>query len=137
MITENDVVRYLAIHLEHLDYRIDKQLSTLDRGIDIEAVHLSTGERLLVEAKGGTSSKKSTMRFGKPFTFNQAKSHVSVAFTHGAKLLQEFASERATIALAFPDDKDHRRLVESIRMALTLLGIVVYFVTESGSIESF
>jgi hypothetical protein len=47
----------------------------MERGVDIVAVHLATGERLFVEAKGGTSSTAATARFGKPFTWNQPKGH--------------------------------------------------------------
>ena len=101
MITENDVVRAVADHLKVQGYRIDRQLSTLERGTDIDAVHLSRGERLLVEAKGSTSSKVGSSRFGKPFSLSQAKSHVSVAFYYGATLVQRHAQEGTRVALAF------------------------------------
>lgn len=93
MLTENEIIEALAEHLRQDGYRIDKQLTTLEQGIDIDAVHLATGRRLLVEAKGGTSSKDGTPRFGKPFSPNQAKSHVAVAFYCGAEMLQAYASE--------------------------------------------
>lgn len=64
MLTENEIIEALAEHLREDGYRVDKQLTTLEQGIDIDAVHLATGRRLLVEAKGGTSSKDGTARFG-------------------------------------------------------------------------
>jgi len=67
VLTENEIVQTLAEHLRREGYRIDKQLTTLEQGVDIVAIHLATGRRLLVEAKGGTSSKEGTARFGKPF----------------------------------------------------------------------
>ncbi len=122
------MVQAVAGHLATEGYRIDKALSTVERGVDIVAAHLATGERLLVEAKGGTSSKAATRRFGKSFTRNQAKSHVSVAFYYAAKLRQRHSPEGARVALAFPDDANHRALVEDISSALGVLRIAVFLV---------
>ena len=135
MITENDVVRAVADHLQVQGYRIDRQLSMVERGIDIDAVHPARGERLLVEAKGATSSKVGSSRFGKPFSPNQAKSHVSVAFYCGAKLVQRHAKEGTRVALAFPDDKNHRRLIEDIEAVLGSLNIAVFFVDAAGRVN--
>ena len=89
----------VADHLATEGYRIDKVLSTVERGVDVVAVHPATGRRLLVEAKGGTSSKAASARLGKPFDSKQAKSHVSVAFYYAAKLLQQHSPEGAQVAL--------------------------------------
>ena len=118
----------VADHLATEGYRIDKVLSTVERSVDIVAVHPATGRRLLVEAKGGTSSKAASARFGKPFDSKQAKSHVSVAFYYAAKLLQQHSPEGAQVALALPDDANHRALVEDISSALRVLRISVFFV---------
>ena len=137
MLTENEIVQTLAAYLYREGYRVDKQLTTLEQGIDIDAVHIATGRRLLVEAKGGTSSKESTARFGKPFSPNQAKSHVAVAFYCGAKMQQKYAPEGAQVALAFPDDKNHRGFVQRIGAALKTLAITVYFVDETRHVWIF
>jgi hypothetical protein len=136
VLTENEIVQTLAEHLRREGYRIDKQLTTLEQGVDIVAIHLATGRRLLVEAKGSTSSKEGTARFGKPFSPNQAKSHVSVAFYCGAKMLQKYAPEAAQVALAFPDDKDHRGFVDAISAALKRLAITVYFVDQNRQVRT-
>lgn len=129
MLTENDVVQAVAGYLEREGYRIVSSLSTSQRGIDIVAEHPSTKKRLLVEAKGGTSSKEGTANYGNPFTSNQAKTHVSVAFYYAAMLQQKH--EGAEVALAFPEDATHRALVEGISSALKLLGVSVFFVDSS------
>jgi hypothetical protein len=125
MLTEDDVVQAVALHLEAEGYRIVQACTTLERGVDIEAVH-SSGRALLVEAKGGTSSKAGTARFGREFSRSQARSHVSVAFYHVAKLRQLHSG--ASVAMALPDDKNHRELVNDIRTSLDELGIEVFFV---------
>jgi hypothetical protein len=137
MLTENEIVQTLAGYLSQNGYRIDKQLTTLEQGIDLDATHATTGQRILVEAKGGTSSKESTARFGKPFSQNQAKSHVSVALYCAAKMLQKYAPEAAQVALAFPDDRNHRGFVEAISTALTKLEITVFFVDQNRQVRTF
>ena len=131
MLTENDVVQAVAAYLKGEGYEIVSSLSTRQRGIDIIAEHPSTKKRLLIEAKGGTSSKEGTANYGKPFTSNQAKTHVSVAFYYAAMLQQKHLSEGAEVALAFPEDVRHRKLVEDISSALKLLGVSVFFVDSS------
>ena len=133
MLTENAVVKAVKVYLEAAGYRVDKARSTVQRGIDLEAVHSATNKRLLVEAKGGTSSKRKTARFGRGFTRNQAKSHVSVAFYYVAKLRQQHRG--AQVAVAFPDDPNHRALIDSIRSALNELGIVVFFVNAARRVR--
>jgi hypothetical protein len=130
VLTENDVVNAVGEHLTRTGYRVERQLSTSEHGIDIEAVHIATKRRLLIEAKGGTSSKETTNRFGKPFNQNQAKCHIAVAFYCAAKLRQDYASEGAAVAIALPDDKLHRIIIEKISGALRQLKIGVCFVSE-------
>lgn len=131
MLTENDVVQAVVAHLKTEGYRVESTCSTVERGVDIVAVHPATNRRLLVEAKGGTSSKSTTARYGSPFTLNQAKSHVSVAFYYAAKLRQRHSPEGPQIAMAFPDDPQHRTLVDDISSALDALGISVFFVNNA------
>jgi hypothetical protein len=101
VLTANDVVQAVAAHLRNKRYRVDRVCSTSERGPDIDAVHPSTGKRLLVEGKGGTSSKPGTRRFDKGFNRSQARSHVAVAFYCVARLQQGHSLEGAQVALAF------------------------------------
>ena len=86
VLTENDVVQAVAERLRAEGYRILGALSTLERGIDIVGVHDRRRRKILVEAKGGTSSKKGTRRYEKGFTPNQKQTHVSVALYCAARL---------------------------------------------------
>jgi len=127
-LTENDVVEAVAAYLKTQGYNIEQALTTEKRGIDIVARHCVTDEWLFVEAKGGTSSKEKTSRFGKPFTSNQAKTHVSVALYFAAKLYHYHSSENVKVALALPGDLVHRGLIDDIRSVLDALSISVFFV---------
>ena len=99
-------------------------------------VHERTKRKIFVEAKGGTSSKEKTNRYGKGFTPNQAKSHVSVALYCAARLHETADAEGADIALAFPDDATHRKLVKNIEKALSALNVAVYFVAEDRTVAT-
>ena len=80
MLTENDVVDAVCEHLIQNGFTIQNQLTTRERGIDIVALNPATGAETLIEAKGETSSKGHTKRFGKPFHSAQVKVHVAEAF---------------------------------------------------------
>jgi len=137
MLTENDVVQAVVGYLRENDYFIERALSTAERGIDIVAVNQRTKRKLYVEAKGGTSSKKTTNRYGKPFTPGQAKVHVSVALCCAAHLYQHSVADGADVALAFPDGIVHRDLVQNISRALQVLAVGVYFVDEDKKVQVF
>jgi hypothetical protein len=137
MLTENDVVDSVVKYLAVSGYRVERHLTTTQQGIDITAVEITTGKRLLVEAKGGTSSKQASKRFGRPFSLNQAKTHVAVALYCAAKLLQEFSAEGVNVALALPDDKNHRSLIEKISDPLQRLEIVVFLVNENRKVSRY
>lgn len=137
MLTENDVVRAVARYLSANGHSDVRTLTTMEQGIDIVAVNRRTKRKLLVEAKGGTSSKETTKRFGKPFTPNQAKSHVSVALYCAARLHETSKANRADVALAFPDDSAHRKLVQNISRALRALAVTVYFVDGKRKVSVF
>ena len=70
ILTENDVVNAVASFLKNNNYTIDIVRSTTQRGIDIEATK-PDGTRCFVEAKGATSSKPGSKRYGEEFNNNQ------------------------------------------------------------------
>ena len=52
-----------------------------------------------------------------------------------AKLKQVHDDGSSRVALAFPDDPNHRRLLNAIRSALKLLEIHVYLVNEKRKVS--
>lgn len=66
MLTENNIVDILSTYLEKVGYDILQKLWTGQKGVDIIARR--EGQKLFIEAKGETSSKSYTNRFGKLFT---------------------------------------------------------------------
>lgn len=89
-----------------------------------------------VEAKGATSSKPGTARFGRPFSRAQARSHVSRAFFTAAAAFSDSSDAEVIAAMAFPDERNHRELVGEIQSALELIGIAVLWIGANGAVEA-
>ncbi len=132
MLTENDVVQATARFLEGKGFSIDQVRSTTQTGIDLVA-HKG-GRRLLVEAKGATSSKPETRRYGLPFNRNQVLSHVSRAYYTASKAIARGAPGEEA-ALALPDTRDHREVVGQVAAVLERIGLTVFWVSEDTSVE--
>ena len=131
MLTENDVVDRLSHHLKTQGYHIIQELKTNQKGIDLVAE--KKGERLYVEAKGETSSKPHTNRYGKPFTANQINSHISRAILTSMKVLNSKSSEaRISVAIALPETKGHKKVVYEVINPLHELGITIFWINQEG-----
>ena len=131
MLTENDVVNVLANYLEEKGYSILQNLNTGEQGVDIIAER--TNKILYVEAKGETSSKSHTNRFGKPFTLNQISSHISRAILASMKVIScKPSGNKTKAAIALPDTAGHRKIIDKILPALQKLQITVFWVTKKA-----
>jgi hypothetical protein len=89
---------------------------------------------LLIEAKGGTSSKDHTPRYTQPFDSGPVRKHVSVAFYYAVKLAAMHPADKVAIALL--GDAKHRAEVAAIETALVKLAICLFFVDESGAVST-
>ena len=132
MLTENDVIKATARYLEEQGFSIDQMRSTTQTGIDLVA-HKGD-RRLLVEAKGATSSKPETKRYGLPFNRDQVLSHVSRAYYTASKAIAR-GEPGEEAALALPDTQDHRDVVEQVAPVFERIGLTVFWVREDHSIE--
>lgn len=136
MLTENDVIDAVCDYLERHKYRVENKLTTSEKGVDIVVVHEETGAEFLIEAKGETSSKEGTKRFGKSFNSAQVKVHVAEAFFQAARVLPNGPSTSRRVAIALPDTSLHRNYVGEIRYAIERLGIEVLFVDENRIVKA-
>lgn len=131
ILDENDVVNDMKEFLKTQGYKIKNSCNTNQKGVDIVAE--KAGQELWVEAKGGTSSKKNSSRYGLPFTTNQVKVHVSRAVYQALSALD--SDENPESAIALPDDEKHRQEIEKVRKSLEKLGIGVYFVSKERGVQ--
>ena len=127
---EDDVVRAVIDYLTSDGWTIESFALSHQHGDDIVASH--GPDRLVIEAKGDGSSKTTTARFGKPFTRNQVKTHVSVAVV---RAMQVASIGSGFAAVALPSSEFHRVEVGRIAPALQAIGIWVFWVLPDRSVE--
>ena len=129
MFNENDVVAIVERYLRKSGWTIVAARGTDQRGPDIEAAHSTSGRLLYVEAKGETSARRGSRRFGKPFNRSQVRDHVANAFYAAAKVRSRQRTRlRPLSAIALPRNPPHEDLVTAIAGALVRLGIAVLWV---------
>ena len=126
--TENVVVEAVASFLRTEGWTIVGICTTAQQGYDVEAVR--GRERLVVEAKGATSSKPGTGRYGLPFNPGQHKSHIGVAIVKA----MEARAAGLRSAVAFPDVPSLRRVLDPIAGPLAAAGIETLLVAPDGSV---
>lgn len=131
MINENQVVDYVCKYLEDNKYIIDQRLSTNEKGYDIVAFN-EDGKKLIIEAKGGTSSKSGTNRYGKDFNQKQVKTHISVAIYAVGKVIN--SDPDCEVGIALPNNDEHIKAVKKIQKVIDLLKIRIYWVSDNGEV---
>ena len=84
MLNEHQVIEYLCKFLKDKRYKIKKLSTPTEHGVDILAEAPDGKKMLYVEAKGATSSKRGTRRFGHPdgFDSSQWADHIAKAFSN-------------------------------------------------------
>lgn len=130
MLTEDMVTSAVCDYLRAEQWEIISRAMGRAPGIDVVAAR--QGTRIEIEAKGAGSSDPSTNNYGKSFTRGNVFTHVGEAVL---KALRVVASGRAHPAVALPDNRDHRSEIALVRPALQRLGIIVFWVTEDGSVS--
>ena len=135
MINENDVVKAIVIHLKRNGYSIIQELTTNEQGIDIIAEHLSSKHRLYIEAKGQTSSKESTERYGKEFSVSQIRNHVGRAILATMMVLvSKPAGPKTKAGIGLPITQGHLNEIGLIKPALKQLGIKLFWVDNNMNV---
>lgn len=134
-LTENEVIEAMVSFFEKHGFLISQVCSTNEKGIDIIAKSPG-GVAFFIEAKGGTSSKVTTNRYGKPFDKRQARTHISIAITKCFQTLQK-SSDKCVVGIALPKDDNHFYIIKSIEESLRKAGLKVYFVCEDKTVEEY
>lgn len=130
MLTENDVIDAVVSYLKGKGWNIDAISRTNQRGIDILAKKGRSS--LAIEAKGGTSNRRGSSRYGKPFTTSQKLDHVSCALYTAVSVVSD-GKHRAGIAL--PSDAKHMDLITRIKPALKALKMIVFLVDDDRTVR--
>lgn len=136
MIDENKVIDGVCRLLAQEGYQNIKRLTTMQQGIDIEAEHPQRG-RICIEAKGGTSTKPDSKRYGQPFNSNQVYDVVAKGAYAVFRLHSKIASNNYQTALALPDYPIFREHSKAIAAPFQALGLRLILVAEDGSAQYF
>lgn len=132
MLTESQVIASVRKFLEQRGFRITSCLSETEHGIDIEGFAPDGKQGISIEAKGETSSKSGSSRFGNAFDSKQVSVHVAKAFYCAAR---DYPSGKL-VGVAFPKNELHVRCVQKILPAIQTLGVEVFWVSPNdGTVE--
>lgn len=129
MLDENEIVDAVCNYLVAKGYTIIERLRTTQHGIDITAKQSSETGRLLIEAKGGTSTRLGSARFGRSYDTSQVFDRVAKGLYTAAKMRCEHWKNNDKVALAFPDTDTFRKYVDPISPVLKKLEISVFVVS--------
>ena len=128
MLTENDIIDIIEKHFLKIKGRVVNKANTMQRGVDLEVKVGSI--TYYIEAKGETSSKIGTSNYGNPFTTNQIINHIARAIFSILKLQAKTNFESSKYIIAFPDTKNHRKQIETLRERLKEINIQIFLVTK-------
>jgi hypothetical protein len=125
---ENRIVELVCARLVAMGCEIDQRLTTTEKGIDVVAHSLESGHTFFVEAKGGTSSRDGSARFGRTYSLSQVFDRVAKGVFTCHELRVKFSNrENEHVVLAVPDTKDFRTYLEPVLGQLKSAGIDVWF----------
>lgn len=138
MLYQSDIVEAVRKYIEANGYKIDESATTASKGYDLIAF-MENGEKpikLMLKARGATSARIGSKKYGKPFDRSQIAIHVAEVFYKAAEALSmKNSSCLICAALALPKNKDHEDYIFKIRPILSKLGVVVFFVDENRKVE--
>ena len=130
-LNEDEVVAALCRELIATGFEIEQQLTTKDKGVDVIAQHPQTKVRVFVEAKGGTSCRRNSERFGKPFSSEQVFGRVARGVFTCLQLREKYSNKAHNrIVLAVPDTRQFQMKVATVATQLEAAGIEVWLAKE-------
>jgi hypothetical protein len=136
MLDENAIVDAVCSFLSQNGYAIRSKCSTTERGIDVCAEKPFTGQTIHVEAKGATSARAGSNRFGKPYTKSQVFDRVAKGFYTVFQMQGKGNSEMRCV-LAVPDSDWFCEYLAPVKSAFEAAGIGVFLVGTGGQVRVF
>lgn len=134
---ENEIVETVCGYLQKKGYEISQKLHTTEHGVDIVAKNRTSDEIIHIEAKGGTSSRIGSARFGKPYSPPQVFDRVAKGFYTVCQMLSQNKNANSKFALAVPDTILFRKYLGAVKPAMSKLGISVLLVSQTQEVSEF
>jgi hypothetical protein len=132
---ENDVIAELKKHLQSQNYTLVSECSTTMQGKDL--VMKKSNHEIWIEAKGKTSSRELSSRYGLDFNDAQCHDHFSRAFFKACEMRDETkrSGRNIRIAMAFAHTKHYQKYCDRTNDTRKELGIGLFWVKETGVVE--
>jgi hypothetical protein len=132
---ENQVIEALKKHLLARGYAFVSECSTTMQGIDL--VMKKDNHEIWVEAKGDTSSREGSSRFGMKFNDQQCNDHFSRAFFKSCQMRDEAKRSKkdTRIAIAFAHTKHYQKYCDRTNETRKELGIGLFWIKAAGVVE--
>jgi len=131
MLTEYEVIKCVCNFLETHYFYINQQLKENERGDDIIASN-KKNQKIYIEAKGQTSSKKGSNRYGKAFSSAQILTHISGALYRAISMKEKYCSY---VGIALPETKNHILRIQNIHNTLETINIEIFWVRSDGTVR--
>lgn len=137
MLLESEVVSAVCAKLTSEGYEIRQRRDTTQRGDDIVAVrHIGFTRELRIEAKGESSSRQTSERYGKPFDRAQIQINISEGLYKAAEMLSRTRESVDTrFGIALPATETHRAIVKKIQPVLNRLEIAIFWVQKDRTVQ--
>ncbi|MHB1342705.1 MAG: hypothetical protein ACYC5F_11125 [Thermoleophilia bacterium] len=97
---------------------------------------VNINRRIYIEAKGATSARESSERFGKPFDSAQVRVHVAEAVYKCLQVLSRGPTDHeVTAGLALPANQVHKSQLASVEPMLASLDVAVFWVSIEAEVR--
>jgi len=127
---ESYVIRAVCERIEDKGCSVTQFLNTKQRGVDVKATHSKEGDEFFIEAKGGTSSRVGSARFGKPYTSSQVFDRAAKGVFTCLQLRSQNSDRTCQhVILAVPDNKLFHGYLQPLLKDLKSAGIEVWFMS--------
>jgi hypothetical protein len=133
-LNENQVVDATCEFLESNGVTVEQRCTTKQKGIDIIARRPGSVRKLLIEAKGGTSTDPSSKKYGEDYVSRKVYDVVAKAFYAGVCLRSDPEHEGNEVALAFPSTDLFLRYVKPLAAALIRMSIGLMLVSPDRTV---
>ena len=129
LVDENEIIEAICAYLGSNGYVVHQRLHTTQHGIDIIAAETATGRTHYIEAKGGTSSRHGSARFGKEYTQSQVFDRVAKGVFTALELRAAHPDrDQSIVSLAVPDGRFFCRYLIPVAPHLAAAGLQLLLV---------
>lgn len=138
MYYESKVIEIVEDYLSKLGFSTKSKVLGNRPGIDLVCERDTDKKEIWIEAKGGTSERSGSNRFGQPFNDSQCHDHFSRAFFKAVSDREKNLVEnqgRALIAIAISHSDFYQKYFDRVETTIKDLGIIFFWVKDGERVE--